>query len=107
MHGLIWGLAGAVAGLAFAIGLGQPRLGGRLVLAGFAGAALGAIASESIGAGFFPFAETDEPISETWPTRLMARLLVAVGAAVGIIALLPEPLAGVHNPGSDGRWTRM
>ena len=37
----VLGRLGAAAGLAFAIGLGQPRLIGRAVVAGFAGAVLG------------------------------------------------------------------
>jgi hypothetical protein len=91
MHGLIWGLAGAAAGLAFAIGLREIRLCGRTLTAGWMGAVLGAVAFELIGAMFFATAGTDEPISLTWATRLMARLLVTVGAAVAIIVLLPAP----------------
>jgi hypothetical protein len=91
MHGLIWGLLGAAAGLAFAVGLGESRLRARALVAGFVGAVLGAIAFDLVGAVFFPMAETDEPISETWPTRLLARLLVTVATAIAVILLLPEP----------------
>ena len=100
MHGLIWSLLGASAGLAFAVGLGEPWLCGRCLTAGFAGAVLGTVAFELIGAVAFPMAETDEPISETWATRLMARLLVTVGTALIVILLLPEPkpLADAHQP---------
>jgi hypothetical protein len=91
MHGLIWGLLGASAGLAFAVGLGRSRLCGKTLTAGFAGAVLGTVAYELIGAAAFPMAETDEPISETWATRLMARLLVTLGTALLVILLLPEP----------------
>jgi hypothetical protein len=91
MHGLIWGLLGAAAGLAFAVGLGELRLSGRTTTAGLVGGVLGALAFELIGAVFFAAAETDEPISETWPTRLMARLLVTVGTAAAIVLLLPNP----------------
>ncbi len=99
MHGLIWGLLGASAGLAFAVGLGEPRLCGKLLTAGCIGALLGTVAFELIGAAIFPMAETDEPISETWATRLMARLLVAVGTALIVALLLPEPgpLADPHQ----------
>ena len=90
MHGLLWGLAGAAAGLAFAVGLGG---GGRLVLlapvAGFIGAVLGAIAFDLVGAGLFSQAETGEPISTTWTSRLVARLLVALATAAGVILILP------------------
>jgi hypothetical protein len=91
MHGLIWGLAGAAAGLAFAVGLGQPRLLARATVAGFAGAVIGAIAFDLIGAGLFPLAETGEPISTTWPSRLTARLLVCLTTAVLVILTVPAP----------------
>jgi hypothetical protein len=90
MHGLIWGLLGAAAGLAFAVGLGEPSLRGRSLTAGLLGAMLGAIAFDLVGAVLLPMAETDQPISESWPTRLMARLLVTVGTAVVVVLILPE-----------------
>ncbi len=89
MHGLLWGLAGAAAGLALAVGLGGG--GRRLVLAplaGFIGAVLGAIAFDFIGAGLFSLAETGEPISTTWASRLTARLLVALATAAVIVFFL-------------------
>jgi hypothetical protein len=101
MHGLIWGLAGAAGGLAFAVGLGQRRLLVRATAAGLAGAVLGAIAFELIGAGLFPLASTGQPISTTWPTRLLARLMVTVAtAAVVIIRTLPSsrPIKPRANP---------
>lgn len=91
MHGLPWGLAGASAGLAFAVGLGQWRLLGLATTAGFVGAVLGAIAFDFIGAGFFPLAGTGDPISSTWPTRLLARFLVTVATAVAVMLILPGP----------------
>src|SRR5262249_54766424 len=62
MHGLIWGLLGAAAGLAFAVGLGEPGLHGRSLVAGLVGAVLGAMAFEVIGALVFPGANTNYPI---------------------------------------------
>jgi hypothetical protein len=94
MHVTIWGLLGAAAGLAFAVGLGEPRCAGRSLVAGWVGAVLGALAFELIGAVVFPSANTNYPISETWPTRLMARLLVSVGTALIVALLLPEPRPG-------------
>ena len=79
MHGLIWGLLGALAGAAFAVGLGDRRLLGRAFAAAFLGAVLGTIVMEFIGAAFFASAATVKPISSTWPTRLLARLLVTTG----------------------------
>jgi hypothetical protein len=91
MHGSIWGLSGAAAGLAFAIGLGERRLFGRALVAGFVGAVLGAIAFELIGVVLVPLGNTGQPISTTWPTRLMARLLVTLATAAVVILLLPKP----------------
>ena len=95
MHGAIWGTTGAVAGLAFAVGLGRPRT---LVVRWqpvSGGPVLGTIAFDLIGAAVFPLASTAEPISTTWPSRLLARMLVAVGTAaiimVSLSALCREP----------------
>jgi hypothetical protein len=94
MHGLIWGLIGGAAGLAFAVGTGGR---GRLVpaaLAGFVGAVLAAIAFDLVGAAFFPEWETGEPISTTRLSRLVARLHVAIATAAGVILSLPRAVAG-------------
>jgi hypothetical protein len=88
-HALMWGLLGASAGLAFATGLGERRLIGSAVMAGCAGAVLGAITFELIGGMFFGLAETTHPISATPLTRLLARLLVTVGAATAVTMILP------------------
>ena len=106
MHGLIWGSVGAAAGLAFAVGLGKPRLCLPSLIAGFLGALLGAIAFDLIGAACFYDAECDEPISITWVTRLMARLLVTLGAALTVVLFLPEPRAlGDAHPSVDAAPT--
>jgi hypothetical protein len=89
MHGAIWGLLGAVAGLAFAVGLGERPLWVRALTAGFAGALVGAVAFDLIGVIAFPGAKTDDPISRTWVTRLMARLLVTVATAAAVSLVLP------------------
>ena len=81
MHGVIWGPLGAAAGLAIAIGMGEPRLIGRAMVAGLVGAVVGGVAFDLVGAFAFPLAKTDSPISQTWATRLLARLLVTVGTA--------------------------
>ncbi len=98
MHGLIWGSVGAGAGLAFAVGLGKPRRGLPGPIAGLLGALLGTLAFEVIGAVAFPLAECDEPISRTWVTRLMARLLVSVGAAVTVGLSLAESETAARAP---------
>ena len=109
MHGLPWGLAGAAAGLAFAVGLGERRLIVPALTAGCAGAVLGAIAFDLIGAALFPFADTGEPIAAAWLARLLARLLVTVGTAALVILILPgqaapreRGAAGAVSPRDDG-----
>jgi hypothetical protein len=71
--------------LAFSIGL-RSRHHGRIIFLGLVGACLGAALYEVIGAMIDPLAETSDPISGTWPTRLIARVLVAMGAG-GAISL--------------------
>jgi hypothetical protein len=99
MHGLIWGLLGAAAGLAYAIGLGERRRCAPALFAGLIGAVLGSVAYDIIGAVFFQAANTDEPISEAWPTRLLACLLVTVGAAVALAVSLPESIPAQRAEG--------
>jgi hypothetical protein len=89
MHGAIWGLLGALAGLAFAVGFGERPLWVRALTAGFAGALVGSIAFDIIGVVAFPGANTDDPISRTWLTRLMARLLVTAATAAAVSLVLP------------------
>ena len=91
VHGIIWGALGAAAGLAFAIGLGQPRLFGRAVVAGFAGAVAGSVAFDLIGGFTFPLAKTDSAISLTWASRLFARVMVSALTAAVVALLLPAP----------------
>ncbi len=91
MHGLIWGLAGAAGGLAFAVGLGQRRLLIRATMAGLTGAVLGAFAFGLAGASLFPLADMGDPVSPIWPSRLIARLWVTAATAACIILVLPRP----------------
>ena len=85
LHATLWGTLGAVGGLAFGIGRGrssQKTL--RLMIAGLSGAIVGTIVYDAIGGTVTPLAGTGDAISITWPTRLLARLFVAIGAAVAI-----------------------
>jgi hypothetical protein len=91
MHGAIWGLFGALAGLAFAVGLGERNLWVRALAAGLLGALIGTVAFELIGVFAFPVGKTDDPISRTWVTRLLARLLVTVATAAALSLVLPLP----------------
>jgi hypothetical protein len=91
MHALLWGLLGASAGLAFAVGFEEPSLLRRAPFAGFIGAIVGSVAFDVAGGLFFPLAATHQPISETWPTRLLARLLVALAIGGALTLVLSGP----------------
>jgi hypothetical protein len=91
MHASIWGLSGAVAGLAFAVGLGEFRLIGRSASAGFIGAVLGTLVFELVGAAAFPMDGTGRPISTSWPSRLLARLMVPLATAAFLTLSLKAP----------------
>jgi hypothetical protein len=84
LHAMLWGPLGAVGGLAFGIGRGRSGQTLRLMVGGLMGAIVGTIAYDAIGGAVTPLAGTADAISSTWPTRLLARLLVAIGAAVAI-----------------------
>jgi hypothetical protein len=84
LHATLWGPLGAVGGLAFGIGRGHAGQTLRLIIGGLAGVIVGTIAYDAIGGAVTPMAATGDAISTTWPTRLLARLLVAIGAAVAI-----------------------
>ena len=99
MHAVIWGLMGAVAGLAFAIGLGERKLILRVIMAAFVGATLGSVVFEFVGAAIFPLASTGQPISTTWATRLLARLLVTLTCVTVVVLSLSRavPAKGTHS----------
>jgi hypothetical protein len=80
-HGACWVPIGAVGGLALALGSRGSALGG--LAGGALGATLATVLHEVLGAFLFPMAETGEPVSATWATRLLARLLVPTLAAAG------------------------
>jgi hypothetical protein len=84
LHAMLWGPLGAVGGLAFGIGRGRSGQTLRLIVGGMMGAIVGTIAYDAIGGAITPLAGTADAISTTWPTRLLARLLVAISAAVAI-----------------------
>ncbi len=87
MHGLLWGMLGVWAGLAFAIGLGHYRRIPPAMTSGLIGAALGSLAYDFIGAAVLPMAATDEPLAVTWVARLLACVLVSLGAALAVAAV--------------------
>jgi hypothetical protein len=100
VHASVWSIAGGAGGLAFGLGLrpGTRKLLPRVVLGGIVGAAVGTAAYELIGAGAFPTAKTSQFLSTTWQTRLLARLAVAVLAAVGVGMSVNEPAERPTSP---------
>ncbi|WP_210405691.1 hypothetical protein [Paludisphaera borealis] len=86
MHLGLWLPIGVAAGLA--LGLGEPRRIPAAVLGGLVGVALATIAYEILGSIVYPLAETGGPVALEWQPRLLATLLVAVGAAGGAAALV-------------------
>jgi hypothetical protein len=96
VHAGIWSAVGASGGLAF--GLGARRGLPWIVLGGLAGAALGAIVYELIGAVAFPAAQTTQFVSATGPTRLFARLAVTILAAAGVALAASERKKHASQP---------
>jgi hypothetical protein len=85
VHAGAWVGAAAAAGLAFAIGVGKWRDLPRTVLAAASAAFIATVIFEFGGGILFPDALTDRPVSHTWVTRLVARLIVAVLVAAGVV----------------------
>jgi hypothetical protein len=89
VHAGIWAAVGAGGGLAFWLGLGgDTRRLARATIGGLVGGALAAVAYDIIGALAFSLADTPKPLSLTWGTRLLARLLVTTMAAGGVAAFV-------------------
>ena len=93
VHLGVWATAGAMSGLAFAIGYGARGRTPGIVMGGFFGAALGTVVYEFIVAIAFPMVGTTRFISVTPGTRLLARAAVTVFAAAGVAMGLTMKLA--------------
>ena len=79
--------------MGFGVGRTEPRrwTWAIAVAGGIGGAAIGTALYDVLGAVLFPLAETGQPISEAWQTRLMAFLLVALATAAATLAVVPSP----------------
>jgi hypothetical protein len=82
-HGALWSAVGAIAGLAFGLGLGGKGRWKATLVGGLAGAAAATIIYEIVGALAFASSKTDLPLSASIASRGMAHLLVAILSAVG------------------------
>jgi hypothetical protein len=99
VHGGTWTATGGAAGLAFGLGMGGWGRMLRCLLGGAGAALLAAVIYEFVGIVRFPLAMTDRPLAKTWEMRLLARLLVALLAAVGAV-LCGWPVASGRRGGS-------
>jgi hypothetical protein len=79
IHVGIWSTIGAAAGIAYGVGLGKSQTMPVIVLGALAGAALGTVAYELVGALALPEAQTARFVSVTW---LAVTLVAAAGAAL-------------------------
>lgn len=89
-HELLWSFAGAVGGGAFGLGAGGRSLWVRTAIGGWVGAALAIVVYELVGALAFPTHQTQFPLAGSPETRAMAWILVALGAAIGMILAAKE-----------------
>jgi len=89
-HEILWSIAGAVGGGAFGLGAGGRRLWVRTAFGGWVGAALAIVVYELVGALAFPTHQTQAPVADSPETRAMAWVLVALGAAVGMVMAAKE-----------------
>jgi hypothetical protein len=96
VHGGIAAAIGATGGAALGAGLGGRHRMARGAAGGLLGALGGAMAYEVIGALAFPLAQTHMPIAATGTTRLLARLVITILAALGASWAAQEPRGGAR-----------
>jgi hypothetical protein len=87
-HAGIWVPIGAVAGLALGAGVGGWGRVLRPAAGAAAGALLGAVAFDVVGALAFPLDGTTGPVSTSALSRLAARLFAAIPAAAAALAAI-------------------
>lgn len=83
IHGGLWLPAALAGGLALGVGLGGGVTMTRAALGGLVGGMIGILLFDTLGSLAFYDARTLDPFSITGPSRLIARLAVALGTAVG------------------------
>lgn len=81
---LIWGPIAAAAGAAFGSALGGIRLAPRFALLALGGGVLAALIYAPAVAMAFPLAEADRPLAARRGARLLAHMLLALGAAAAV-----------------------
>lgn len=98
VHGAMWCALGLAAGIAFAIGLGDRRRIAQAAIGGLIGALVATVLFDAVGAIAFPHSRADLPIAETMSLRLISRLFVAAGVALGAIWAIREKPRKVVPP---------
>jgi hypothetical protein len=99
-HALSWAPLGLAGGLALGIGLRRPGGTLRAAVGGLSGAFLGVVAYEILGAFVLPYdAVASEAVPGAAYARLMAVLLVALGAATGATLAMSERHRAAATPG--------
>jgi hypothetical protein len=111
LHAAVGAALGAVGGLAFDLGRGRGRPVLPPLIGGIVGAAGGMIVYQVLGAVALPLARTEMLVPTTWPARLLARLCLAVPAALGVAALSePRPAPSLPSdlkpPDAEGEASR-
>jgi hypothetical protein len=89
-HEALWSVAGLLGGLAFGFGAGRKGLWMKTALGGWVGAALATCAYEVLAGLAFPAHQAQYPLPGSPQTRALAHLLVALGAAIGMILAAVE-----------------
>lgn len=89
-HEALWSLAGAVGGLAFGLGTGGRGLWVKTAFGGWVGAAFATAVYEVVGAIAFPTHQAQYPLPGSPTTRALAPVLVALGAAIGMVLAAGE-----------------
>jgi hypothetical protein len=94
-HGIVWALLGGSAGLAFGLGAGGAGRAVRAAIGGLAGAVLGSVLYEVLGASLFPLGKTGDPVAISSAARGFAfavvNLLCAIVAAIVADSAVKRP----------------
>ncbi|MEO6807747.1 MAG: hypothetical protein ABI353_01360 [Isosphaeraceae bacterium] len=104
LHGVLAAAVGASGGLAFGLGLGERGWTPRALLGGLAGAALAALLFQMVAGAAFPIGRPDYIVPTTPSTRLVARLVLGLGTALGVCLarpVAPRAVVKVQEPSTS------
>jgi hypothetical protein len=99
-HEALWAVVGLAGGLAFGLGIGGWRAWLKSAVGGLVGAAIATVVYEFLGALVFPTDGTHLPYANTAITRALAQVLIALGIAIGAVAMMND--GGKKRPADDG-----